>query len=176
MWAGVARMLLQRLGLSIVTLMLLSVVVFAGAQMLPGDVGRAILGPLADAASVAALNHQLGTDLPVPIMYWNWIRHFVVGDMGMSYTFHSPVAPFIVTRAAELVETGGGRLRHRGATVNRCRRLRSDAHAKLGRSLHQHRWPFHDGDPRVRLVHCTYSGAGRVVAMAADLRQRPARY
>jgi peptide/nickel transport system permease protein len=96
MWAGVARMLVQRLALSVVTLALLSVVVFAGAQMLPGDVGRAILGPLADAASVAALNHQLGTDLPVPVMYWNWIRHFVVGDMGMSYSFHAPVAPFIV--------------------------------------------------------------------------------
>jgi len=95
MWAGVARMLVQRLALSVVTLALLSIVVFAGAQMLPGDVGRAILGPLADAASVAALNHQLGTDLPVPVMYWNWIRHFVVGDMGMSYSFHAPVAPFI---------------------------------------------------------------------------------
>jgi peptide/nickel transport system permease protein len=90
-----ARMLANRLALSLVTLLLLSLLVFAGGQLLPGNVGRAILGPLAAAASVAALNHQLGTDLPVPIMYWHWISHFVTGDFGTSYAFQQPVAPFI---------------------------------------------------------------------------------
>ena len=75
--------------------MLLSVVVFAGGQLLPGNVGRAILGPLADPAAVAALNHQMGADQPALATYLRWIAHFVAGDMGMSYVFRSPVAPFI---------------------------------------------------------------------------------
>ena len=61
----VARFLATRLALSLITLWLLSVIVFAGGQLLPGDIGRAILGPLADARAVAALNHQLGSDRPL---------------------------------------------------------------------------------------------------------------
>jgi peptide/nickel transport system permease protein len=93
----VARLLLKRLGLSLVTLWLLSVIVFAGGQLLPGDVGRAILGPLADARAVAALNHQLGADRPLLVQYGDWISRFVQGDMSMSYTYRSPVAPFVGT-------------------------------------------------------------------------------
>lgn len=89
-------LLLKRLLLSVVTLWLLSLIVFAGAQLLPGDVGRAILGPLADARAVANLNHQLGADRPLVVQYLDWIGHFVIGDMSMSYTFRSPVAPFII--------------------------------------------------------------------------------
>jgi len=101
------NMLAKRLGLSLVTLLLLSLLVFAGGQLLPGNVGRAILGPLADAASVAALNHKLGTDLPVPIMYWRWISHFVTGDMGMSYAFQQPVAPFILRALGNSLKLAG---------------------------------------------------------------------
>jgi peptide/nickel transport system permease protein len=90
-----ARVLLKRLLLSLVTLWLLSLLVFAGAQLLPGDVGRAMLGPLADESVVAALNHKLGTDRPLLVQYWNWASHFAVGDLGHSYTFDAPVGPFI---------------------------------------------------------------------------------
>ncbi len=90
-----ARQAGQRLGLSLLTLALLSVVVFAGAQLLPGDVGRAILGPLADPDAVAAINHEVGADRPVVETYLTWIGHFLTGDMGRSYTFRSPVAPFV---------------------------------------------------------------------------------
>jgi peptide/nickel transport system permease protein len=96
MRARLIPMLTQRLGLALVTLLLLSMVVFAGAQLLPGNVGRAILGPLADPVAVAALNHQLGTDLPVPEQYWTWVSHFVTGNMGTSYTYRTPVAPFVI--------------------------------------------------------------------------------
>ncbi len=85
----------RRVALALLTLVLLSFAVFVGAQLLPGDVGRAILGPLADPASVAALNHELGADRPPLVTYLAWISHFVTGDMGLSYTFRSPVAPFV---------------------------------------------------------------------------------
>ena len=78
------------------TLFLLSVMVFIGGQVLPGNVGRAILGPLADERAVEALNKQLGLDRPLLVQYWDWISNFVQGDMGTSYIFRSPVAPFVI--------------------------------------------------------------------------------
>ncbi len=93
--AGALRAIARRGALSGVTLLLLSMVIFAGGQLLPGDVGRSILGPLADARAVAALNHQLGTDAPPLLMYGRWMGHLLRGDMGLSYAYRSPVAPFI---------------------------------------------------------------------------------
>ncbi|HEY3808773.1 MAG TPA: ABC transporter permease [Steroidobacteraceae bacterium] len=89
------KFLMKRALLSLITLAILSILVFLGGQLLPGDVGRAVLGPLADARSVAAFNHQMGVDRPLSIQYWDWITHFVQGDMGRSFTFRAPVAPFI---------------------------------------------------------------------------------
>ena len=57
---------------------------FLAAQVLPGDVGRRVLGPFADQASVDALNKQLGTDRPLITQYWDWISSFVTGDLGES--------------------------------------------------------------------------------------------
>jgi peptide/nickel transport system permease protein len=90
------RLIAKRLFLSLVTLWLLSVIVFVGGQFLPGDVARAILGPLADPRAVANLNHQLGLDRSLLAQYWDWISHFVVGDMSRSYEFRAPVAPYIL--------------------------------------------------------------------------------
>jgi peptide/nickel transport system permease protein len=92
--------MIARLAAGVVTLWLLSVVIFAGVQLLPGDVGRAILGPLADPAAVAALNHQIGADRPVLTLYWDWISRFVTGDMGQSYVFRAPVAPLLAAAMA----------------------------------------------------------------------------
>lgn len=68
---------------------------FGAAQVLPGDVGRAILGPFADQRSVDVLNHQLGADKPLVTQYWNWITGFVRGDFGTSYTLQQPIRPFV---------------------------------------------------------------------------------
>ncbi len=88
-------MILRRLALSAVTLALLSVVVFAGGQLLPGDVGRSILGPLADARAVAALNHRLGADQPPLRLYAHWAWHALRGDFGISTTLRTAVAPLV---------------------------------------------------------------------------------
>jgi peptide/nickel transport system permease protein len=87
--------ILRRLGLAIVTLWLLSLIVFFAGQVLPGDPGRAILGPLAAPSAVHALDHQLGVDRPLLLQYWSWITGLLHGDMGLSYQFRSPVGPFI---------------------------------------------------------------------------------
>jgi peptide/nickel transport system permease protein len=89
-------MIARRLGLGLLTLVLLSLVVFAGGQLLPGDVGRSILGPLADARAVAALNHQLGTDQPPALIFLHWAWHAMQGDFGQSTAFRAPVTPFVL--------------------------------------------------------------------------------
>lgn len=91
----ILKLVSRRFLLSLVTLFLLSVMVFLGGQVLPGNVGRAILGPFADEGAVQLLNSQLGLDRPLLVQYWDWITRFVQGDMGTSYIYRSPVAPFI---------------------------------------------------------------------------------
>src|SRR5450432_2246537 len=89
--------ILKRVGLAIITLFILSLLVFFAAQVLPGDPARAILGPLAAASSVQALAHQLGTDKPVIDQYWIWISHAVRGHLGDSYQLHAPIGPILIT-------------------------------------------------------------------------------
>ncbi len=86
-----ARFLLTRLGLAAITLFLLSVLVFVGANLLPGDVARRKLGNLASQSAVDQLNHQLGTDKPILVQYWNWITGLLHGDLGTSLSYSLPV-------------------------------------------------------------------------------------
>ena len=92
-----ATFLLRRLLLMLLTLWLLSLIVFLAGQVLPGDPGRAILGPLAASSAVKSLDAQLGVNRPLFIRYLSWLGGVLHGDMGLSYTYRSPVAPFIGT-------------------------------------------------------------------------------
>ena len=65
------------------------------AQVLPGDVGRRILGPFADARAVEQLNEELGTDRPVLTQYLDWIGAFVTGDFGESLSLRRPVSEIV---------------------------------------------------------------------------------
>lgn len=65
--------------------------------MLPGNVGRAMLGPFADQRAVDALNHEMGTDRPLLVQYIDWMSGLLSGDLGMSYAYRAPVAPFLET-------------------------------------------------------------------------------
>jgi peptide/nickel transport system permease protein len=96
--SGLWRLLVRRLGLTLVTLVLVSMLVFATAQLLPGDVGRTILGPYASDEQVAALNERLGADDPAPVRYANWLSDFVRGDWGMSAAQQQPVRPLVLDR------------------------------------------------------------------------------
>jgi peptide/nickel transport system permease protein len=86
----VTRFLLKRLGLALITLFVLSVIVFSVSNVLPGDVGRAVLGPFATQESVDALNEQLGTDRSVFAQYVDWAGGLLHGDLGTSLTKQVP--------------------------------------------------------------------------------------
>jgi peptide/nickel transport system permease protein len=87
--------ILKRVGLAIITLFILSLIVFFAAQVLPGDPARAILGPLAAPSAVTALSHQLGTDRPILSQYGTWIGHIVQGNFGESYQYRVPVGSLL---------------------------------------------------------------------------------
>jgi peptide/nickel transport system permease protein len=86
----VTRFLLKRLGLALVTLFLLSVIVFAVSSVLPGNVGRAVLGPFASQESVDALNQQLGANRSILTQYTDWAGGLLHGDLGMSLSKQIP--------------------------------------------------------------------------------------
>jgi peptide/nickel transport system permease protein len=87
--------LLRRLGLALLTLVLLSLIIFLAGQVLPGNPGRAILGPFASQRAVTALDRSLGVDRSLPAQYWTWISGIVHGNLGTSYQFRAPVSSFL---------------------------------------------------------------------------------
>ncbi len=91
------RYVFRRLGLALVTLIILSLVVFLVASVLPGSVGRAILGPFAERESVARLNEELGLNGPLYERYLAWVGNAMTGDFGESYKFRAPVMDFLPT-------------------------------------------------------------------------------
>lgn len=86
---------LKRLGLALLTLVLLSLIIFLAGSVLPGNPGREILGPFASQQAVAVLNHQLGVDRPLVTQYWSWVTGIVHGDLGTSTQFHLPVSSLL---------------------------------------------------------------------------------
>jgi peptide/nickel transport system permease protein len=103
----VTTYLLRRIGLALITLWLLSIIVFFAGQVLPGDPGRAILGHLASPGAVAVLDHSLGVDRPLLVQYWSWVTGLLHGDMGQSYQFRSPVEPFVSAALVNSVKLAG---------------------------------------------------------------------
>jgi peptide/nickel transport system permease protein len=102
------RYLTRRVMLLVVTLFLTSIVVFGLTQLLPGDVASLILGRDARPAALEALRDQLGLNNPVPVQYANWLRGFVVGDWGKSFTGGSaPIRPLVMDRLGNSLRLAG---------------------------------------------------------------------
>ena len=86
---------LKRLGLALLTLVLLSLIIFFAGSVLPGNPGRAILGPFASEHAVQALNQTLGVNRPLIAQYWSWVTGILHGDLGTSYQYRAPVSSFL---------------------------------------------------------------------------------
>lgn len=91
-------LILRRLGLGLVTLWLVSVFIFAGTQILPGDVAQTILGREATPESVAALREQLNLGQPAIQRYGNWLFDFATGDLGVSLSSEASISSLISDR------------------------------------------------------------------------------
>ena len=80
LWTMVA----QRIGFAIVTLFIVSLFIFLGVELLPGDAAEEILGKTATPETVAAFRRELGLDLPLHTRYIEWVSNILQGDLGIS--------------------------------------------------------------------------------------------
>jgi peptide/nickel transport system permease protein len=95
------KLILIRIGLGVLTLFLVSLVVFAATQALPGDTARAILGrEAANKDRYEALRKQLGLDKPMTEQYLSWLGGIVKGDLGNSLAQDASVTSLIGRRVA----------------------------------------------------------------------------
>lgn len=92
------RLILGRLAQGLVTLWLVSVLVFVGTQLLPGDVAASILGQNATPGALEAIRRELGLNDPAPLRYLQWLTGFVQGDLGMSLANRQPVSELLWPR------------------------------------------------------------------------------
>lgn len=95
---NISIMIGKRLALGVVTLIVISMLIFMGIDLLPGDVATAVLGQQATPETVAAFRKELKLDLPAHVRYVNWIGSFFMGDMGNSLANGRPVAQLIEWR------------------------------------------------------------------------------
>ena len=80
----IARFLVRRSAAAVATLLVVSMLVFAGTEVLPGDAASAVLGKTATPAQVAELRAQMGLDRSIPTRYLDWLGGFARGDLGDS--------------------------------------------------------------------------------------------
>jgi peptide/nickel transport system permease protein len=92
------RLIARRLLLGLVTLLMVSVVVFAATQYLPGDAAQAVLGRSATPERLEAVRKQLNLDDPAPVQYWRWLAGLAAGDPGLSLANQKPILPQIMPR------------------------------------------------------------------------------
>lgn len=107
---GIAGFVVRRLLLGLLVLGLVSIVVFAVTQALPGDPARSILGRTATPASLKALRDQLGLGGSVLSQYFSWIGGLLHGDAGNSLAAQEPVTDLLgdkVVNSAFLVFCSG---------------------------------------------------------------------
>ncbi len=84
----------------VLTLIAVSLLVFAVMALLPGDPAAITLGTSATPETLAALRHDMGLDQPLIVRYGQWLAGAVTGDLGKSYTYGVPVAGLIAERLA----------------------------------------------------------------------------
>jgi len=92
--------LLKRLTTLLATLLGASVVIFLVLEILPGNAAQILMGPDASPEAVQALAIKLGLNLPPLARYWQWVSGLLVGDLGLSYTYSSPVLDLVLERLA----------------------------------------------------------------------------
>jgi len=92
------KIILRRIALGILTLFLVSVLVFAATQALPGDTARAILGKSATPERLKELRLKLGLDKPATTQYLQWLGHIVKGNLGESLVAQEPVSSLLKGR------------------------------------------------------------------------------
>ena len=96
--------LVRRAVISAVTLLLISLIVFTGVRMIPGDPARVLAGTEADAAGLEEIREKYGLDAPLPVQYLRWLGLAATGDLGESIRTRTPVAWMVATKLPITIE------------------------------------------------------------------------
>jgi peptide/nickel transport system permease protein len=100
-------MIVRRIALSVLLLLAISVLIFAGTEILPGDVAQSILGQTATPEALANLRAELGLNQPAYQRYFAWLGSFVQGDMGTSLTGGQNIGDMIAGRLGNTLFLAG---------------------------------------------------------------------
>ena len=92
---------------SLLTLLIVSILVFVGTELLPGDLAEAVLGQYATPESVQALRSQLGLDRPAPVRYFEWLGGMIRLNFGISLAQQAPVSGLIAERLGRTLLLAG---------------------------------------------------------------------
>ncbi len=103
----VVSTILKRLGLGVVTLLVVSAIIFSAISLLPGDFGQAVLGQAATEETVAAFRRELGLDQPAILRYLQWLGSVMQGDFGTSFSGRASSG---VNRSREVIDLVAPRL------------------------------------------------------------------
>jgi peptide/nickel transport system permease protein len=98
MSSPILKLVAQRIALGLLLLLAVSVLIFAGTQILPGDVAQAILGQSATPESLANLREQLGLNQPAYLRYFHWLGGVLTGDLGTAMSSGQDIATSIKGR------------------------------------------------------------------------------
>ena len=90
--------LIRRGLISAITLLLISLIVFTGVRMIPGDPARVLAGTDADAAGLEEIRQKYGLDAPLPVQYVRWLRLAAIGDLGESIRTRTSVAWMVASK------------------------------------------------------------------------------
>ncbi len=96
----ILSILLKRLAIGVVTLLVVSAIIFSAIELLPGDIATEVLGQSATPETLAAFRAQMNLDQPAVLRYVHWLAGAVTGDFGISLANRRPIAELIATRAA----------------------------------------------------------------------------
>ena len=95
----VLKTVLERLGLGLATLFVVSIIIFSAIELLPGDFGQAVLGQSATEETIAAFRRELGLDQPAYQRYLHWVGNAVQGDFGTSFSGRNSGSSGAATRS-----------------------------------------------------------------------------
>ncbi len=95
---NVLSLIFKRSGASLITIFVISVIIFIGVELLPGDVAETVLGQTATPETVEAFRKELKLDLPPHTRYGAWLNDFVHGNFGNSLANGRPVSELIIWR------------------------------------------------------------------------------
>ncbi|WNK19913.1 ABC transporter permease [Halomonas piscis] len=97
----------KRVGLGLITLWIISLLIFLAVEMLPGDIATEILGQMATPETVASIREKLGLEQPLHVRYWDWMLGIFQGDFGQSLATDRDVMDMLDSRLVNTLYLAG---------------------------------------------------------------------